>query len=236
MAKNKLKSKQKTYVMFVLDESGSMQNGKDITINSFNEQVGIVRANADKCGETFVSFITFSDNVSPIYMNKHPDNLIELDDTNYDPDGWTALYDAVGFGIEELRKEEGVHDKDSAVLVVVLTDGDDNKSFKWNSHKLGSAIEDLQATGKWTFTVMGPKKGVSLLAKSLSIPTGNVAGFDPSSIADRTIARSMMANSLTSYTQSRSTGTLQASAFYADANINKNVGEHSTTLLDMGDK
>lgn len=210
------KKKTNTYIGIVLDSSGSMQTGKDITISSFNEQLQTIQNGAKKLvGETKITFVTFNDEVNVLFSNSSVDNLTKLDNKNYQPNGCTALYDAVNTCIEDIKSNQGTKDKKSSVLIVVLTDGIENASKTINGQALGEKIKSLEDSGKWTFTIMGPSDQINSMASILNVKQGNIQGFNVNSIDSRMVAGASMSSSLGSYLELRSMGKEQVDSFYS---------------------
>lgn len=225
--------KNNTYVGIVLDSSGSMQTGKDVTISSFNEQLETIQNGAKSLdGKTKVTFVTFNDNVKTLFNGVDVDNIQRLDNTNYQPNGCTALYDAINVCIENIKEQQGTKDKKAAVLIVILTDGLENASKNINASALGEKVKSLEATGKWTFTLMGPSDQVKNMASILNVKAGNIAGFDVNSIHSRGVAGASMSSSIGSYFSLRSQGVEQMENFYKSENtIENNEDEPKNTFF-----
>lgn len=197
--------KQKTHLIQVLDKSGSMVKGIDITISSYNEMLQVAqKAQQTSGGETTATLVTFGTTAALDYQNVSLDAAVPLSKENYVPDGYTALYDAIGLAIETATKFE--KDGDTAFLLQIFTDGGENYSTKFTMPRLKSMIEELNATGKWTVTVAGPQGAIDIFARDLSIAKGNVTSFDPSSIQSRTLNATNMVASTTHYFSARAEG------------------------------
>lgn len=215
MTKTIVEAPKKTKILIVLDSSGSMETGKEITISGFNEQVDIIKKHAKDGGETTVSLMTFSSPpVKMTYFDQAVGDLKKLNNKNYVPEGYTALYDAIGLGIAAIE-ESIMGDTNTAVLVAVFTDGDENSSQVYTSAQLKKKLSQLEEAGNWTFTLMGPKAGVSEMADILGIERGNVAGFDPSSESSRSSAFEAMVSNSKLYMSERSLNKLKVSAMYS---------------------
>lgn len=195
-----------TYIAFVLDESGSMCGTADLTMKSFNDQIDVVKKNEDAGGKTSISFFTFNSEVKTLFKAEPVSQIRKLDRSNYNPGGGTALFDGIGEAIASLKSSVGKNE-DPAFLVCIFTDGEENSSKVFRGPGLlKSQIESLQATGDWTFTLMGPKDGVAMLSDQLGIPAANVAGFDPGNTHSRIAASNMDTLKMGSYFNTRSMG------------------------------
>lgn len=218
--KKKTAEKPKTYVVLVLDESGSMQSCKDAARNHFNEQVQTVKETAK--GQTVkVSLVKFSTRVNELYFNKPLKELAEIGPREYNPSGNTALYDAMGLTMLKMDKElKDLKKKNVSVLFVVVSDGEENHSKEFGGEhgreRLQTMIEERQKTDRWTFTYMGANQDITKVAKSLGIHLGNTTAFDTHNFHDATARGS---KALRSYMSSRTIGTTSVNSFY-DADTN----------------
>lgn len=76
-----------------------------------------------------------------------------LNDQNYLPSGQTALFDAVDEGV---RVADSVMKKDERVLVLIITDGDENASKKTTSSDIKDLFRLYELRGNFTFAFIGP--------------------------------------------------------------------------------
>lgn len=207
----------RTHVVVVLDASSSMLAGKALTIAGFNQQVDIVREQTREAASATVSLLVFNETVSPTYLHQPVQRLTHLDDALYRPRGSTALYDAVGAAIEAALAAPGVDEPGAAVLVAVFTDGEENASRLHSGPALAECVRALQDTGRFTFTLMGPRERLHELADALTLERGNVAGFDAASLVDRERAMTQMTQATATYMTLRATGASAATDLYAAA-------------------
>lgn len=179
----------RNYIAIVLDNSGSMESVRDVTISGFNEQVQTIRKNS-KEKETFVSFICFNDRVKEIYFNQEVSSLKEINKDVYVPDGSTAMYDAVGYTINRLVATTDQREEDR-YLIIIVSDGEENASKDFSAEALAKKISALQNTKKWTFTYMGANQDLSQISKTLKIPKGNLMSYDSTVIGTRDAFKGM---------------------------------------------
>ena len=199
----------RTYIAIVLDKSGSMEKIKDATIDGFNKQVdSIVR---EAVGKVYLSLITFSSQVEPVFVNQPPSYLTKLTRENYRPNGWTALYDAVGHAINRLEyTAEDVWN--SAFLVIIVSDGVENfsKEFKFT---LPAMIKRKQETGRWTFVYVGSNQDIAKVSQALYIPFQNTYSFESNPIGTAN-AFTVSANSMGSYFGGRKRGLTSSDSYF----------------------
>ncbi len=156
--------------LIILDESGSMEAIKRATITGFNEVVQTIKGVEKQFPEQehFVSLVTFNGlGIKTKLFNKKVKNLKEIDEKTFNPDSLTPLYDAIGFSVNKLKKAIESQ-KDSAVLVTILTDGEENNSKEYTGASVKKLINEMKKEG-WTFTYIGANHDVERVAFSLSI-------------------------------------------------------------------
>lgn len=208
----------RTHVLFVLDASGSMLAGKPLTVAGYNQQVDIVREQTQAAGAASVSLVVFNDTARTLYAHQDAARLEHLSESSYRPQGSTALLDALGAAIDLALVAPGVQTPGTAVLVALFTDGEENASRLHTGEALSECVRALEATGRFTFTLMGPREHLNDLASLLSIARGNIAGFDATSLAGRGQALHTMAQATSTYMSLRAVGATASADLYAGAN------------------
>ena len=173
---NNKSMKTRIFNLIIIDESGSMQSIKTAAIDSVNETIQTIRSAQKKHEnqEHFVSLVTFNDDVKTIYKCVPVDEIKELTSETYQPDCWTALYDAMGISLNALRPKVAEDDK---VLVTVVTDGEENASKEYSGRAIKALVDELKAKG-WVFAYMGANQDVEAVAATISIT--NVMHFEAS--------------------------------------------------------
>jgi hypothetical protein len=210
-----------TNVAFILDCSGSMEHGKDATIEGFNTQVSVVREGAKDAGRTTFTDVHFSHDVELRCVAGSIDELQQLDDKTYQPGGNTALLDALGCTIAALLPTPDINSPDTAMLVTLFTDGEENSSRIYDVATVKALVERLEATGRWTFALVGPMQSVTSLGEMLSVKQKNVSGFDSSGVRDKRRAFDAMSTSSAFYLSQRSVGIRQTDDFFGDKDAKK---------------
>jgi Mg-chelatase subunit ChlD len=165
-----MEHKHHVHNLIILDESGSMESIKKNIIRGFNEIVQTVKGIEKEFPEQehFISLITFNGLGHKTLHFADPVNRLEMiDDSRYQPDATTPLYDAIGFSCAKLRNYLG-NSKNYNVLVTILTDGEENASTEYNGPAVRRLIEELKSNN-WTFTYIGTEHDVEKAATSISI-------------------------------------------------------------------
>lgn len=208
---------QVTHAGLILDESSSMSYHRAAALQGFNAQVKVVQDGAKQAGRTFVSLNVFATTPRQVLAVVPVDRLEPLAEHQYVPRGNTALYDALGDTIAMLLSQPEADNPNTAFLVAAFTDGGENCSTRYTGKLLKDLITRLEATGRWTFTLMGPQGGAQEMAGMLNIAVGNVAAFDPSKSESVVGAFQAMASASESYMSLRAGGAMASNALYANA-------------------
>ena len=223
------RTKLTTHVAIVLDRSGSMWLIREPTVSAFNEQIKSIQTNSKGFKRTTVSLVTFSYKPdAPAIWMKDADELKELNRDDYVPNGTTALFDAVGWTINEFKKLPDAEDKNTAFLVVVISDGQENSSTNFNSEKIAALVKECQDTKHWTFTYLGANQDLSQVSKQLGIPMANTQAFTASAAGVQTLSHTHSINNA-SYFSARGVGATQTSAFYSGSADVLDDDENATT-------
>jgi len=171
---------RKTIYHLVVDKSGSMMDCVDSTINGFNEQVNRIKDKSLEFAEEEITMglTTFNYNVKHVYFQQNPNKMVLLNYENYRPSGGTALLDAVGETIIEIERQIAASLIPTTAIIVILTDGYENASKKYNLVSIRNMISKLEETGKWTFSFIGATLDAVDVAASMSIKSQNSFSFE----------------------------------------------------------
>lgn len=164
----------KTYVAMILDRSGSMKHIKKVTVNGFNEHIQTLISEGKDGTEIFASLVLFNGHVEAEFFNAPVFALREMSEESYNPDGSTAMLDAVGYTLDRFAAETDVNDPNNAYLVMVFSDGEENASKQWTHSRLAERIQELNKTNRWTFTYVGANQDLAVISETLKIDHTNV--------------------------------------------------------------
>ena len=157
-------------ITLILDKSGSMQPLTAETIKGVNGFIEKQRRQPGKCA---LSLILFDTNVNVPYLGRLITEAPRLDTTNYQAGGYTALLDAVGRGIDELGgrlKGMPEAERPGKVVVVIVTDGEENSSHQYKKEAVKAMIERQQALYKWEFVFLGANVDAFAEAGAMNVP------------------------------------------------------------------
>ncbi len=160
--------------LIILDESGSMYDMTQHTINGCNETINTIRTAQETYAEMqnhYVSIYAFQSgsHIPSRYLIKNQP-IAEVSHINgkmYRPNGMTPLYDAVGSTLVDLKTI--VKECELAIgSVTIITDGYENASRHYTHEKVARMIADLKEQG-WKFNFIGANIDVDRTAASLNI-------------------------------------------------------------------
>jgi Mg-chelatase subunit ChlD len=157
-----------TGLTLLLDMSGSMQPRRLETIRQVNRYLDDLRSDGQRYKVTVVTFNEYSNS---LIVRKDIRDVGQLERSEYRPDGWTRLLDAVGTALS------GFYYGDDRNLFVVVTDGQENDSRNYSHSQVRNLIEDRR-TEDFQFIFLG--------AGPDSWHTGNRLGFNFSVATDWT--------------------------------------------------
>lgn len=173
--------KSSIYNLIILDESGSMEDVKKSTISGCNETVNTICAAQKKFAETqehFVSIYAFQSKGSRssryLLKNVPADEVKRISKEDYEPDGCTPLYDAVGATLTDL-KSITAENNHAIGSVTIITDGLENDSHRYSGEKIAQMINDLKEMG-WNFNFIGSEIDVEEAAQQMNI--GNTMSWE----------------------------------------------------------
>lgn len=179
--KNKKKNLE-AYDLFILDKSSSMQSKKQTTIDGFNNLIDELEDTSKKKNiKSYCSLLQFSSaykNMTFDYINTPCNNVKRLNSSSYQPSGMTALYDAIGFGITQL-KNISKGGKDISIAVYIFTDGEENDSKIYDQSQIRELITDVRDNLNWTvnFIGAGEERVVRKAAQSIGIFVSNTLNY-----------------------------------------------------------
>lgn len=188
----------KTEVIFVIDGSGSMAGKAEDVRGGFNTYVEELRK--DEKGDYSLSAIVFNTQVFPLFTQKELKDVPELTAKNYAPGGNTALYDAIGGAIDEIKDSTANYcthcgekraasakfcskcgtqlgNGRSKYLLVIMTDGEENSSIRYRKHHIVEKIKSKEAQGNWTIAYLGANQDGMREGAALGTQLGNAMTY-----------------------------------------------------------
>jgi Mg-chelatase subunit ChlD len=164
-----------TGVTLLLDMSGSMSSRRDETILEVNRYLDKLRSDVFNGPHRYkVTVVTFNEDIDILISNQNIHDVGDLEHSEYRPQGWTRLLDAVG---QTLRSYCSTGDRQ---LFVVVTDGEENRSREFGLQEIRDLIDRKRSEDfQFVFLGSGPN----------SWQTGRHLGFNFSVSTDWTDPR-----------------------------------------------
>lgn len=205
--------KKTTHVALVLDKSGSMSSCYNEALEGFNAQIDVIRNHYKEGGDTFVTIVTFNDNVKVLQEAVKADKVVKLNRQTYQVDGMTAMRDAVWTAITTLERYDDEHPQ-TAFLVITVSDGVENRSREISSIMLANKIKKLQQTERWTFGYVGANQDLSEVTATTGILNNNMLKYTSNSVGTRAMNVSLN-SAVGTYFNSRSAGVTYTANLFA---------------------
>lgn len=199
---DELAGDEATLFVRVVDRTGSMQRFAPVVIDAGNEQIEALKG-SKAADSILMSTWFFNQRSTLLHSYLALDNVVKLDRNNYDPDGTTALYDAVldastsAVAYAQTLRDAGIRVK---VVIVIISDGEDNASHN-SVAKVKTVITDLLKQEIYTVAFVAFGTDGKRIAAEMGIPATNVLdeSADPHSvrIALGTVSKSVIRASQT---------------------------------------
>lgn len=153
--------KNYTHIAVILDRTGSMESIRDDTIGGFNSFLSEQKAEPGHASITLVQFDS-QDPYEVIHHYRNIQEVPELTRETYVPRASTPLLDAIGRGINDL--EHGIakmqeEDRPERVVMVIITDGQENSSKEFRKDQIQKMIEEKQEKSDWQFVFLSAELG-----------------------------------------------------------------------------
>jgi hypothetical protein len=209
-----------SHIIFVLDDSASMQSCRAATISGYNEYLQLQKEDSKKTSiSTFVSLYKFDGNGVKAVFTRAPVEEVEgLNEKTYDPRGMTNLYDAIGGVMMKINSQLAASkkaDRDS-IIITILTDGHENSSKTFDSINIKQMVE--KAEGKnWGFMFLGANINAFDTGSLLGFKVNNTMQYDTSSMGNTMVSASSMTSRMKSaYASNMDTNSVYASFGFTD--------------------
>jgi len=164
-------------VVAILDMSGSMGSLANDTICGFNTYLQELQKAE---GEIRITLITFSNHSSIVWNHRNVKECQDITSETYHPSGGTALTDALGDAIENMKqhiKHLEEEDKPGKVSFFVSTDGQENASRSFNRQQVREEVVRQTEEEKWEFIFAGANIDAFATGQNYGIQQQNIANI-----------------------------------------------------------
>jgi hypothetical protein len=140
-----------TEIVMIVDRSGSMQPLCDDAIGGFNT---FLADQQKQPGAANLTLVLFDDKYEVPVDAESIQEVAPLNHDTYVPRGSTALFDAMGktinqVGLRLANMQE--QDRPGKVIVVTITDGQENASQEFNKAKISEMVKHQEEKYGWKF-------------------------------------------------------------------------------------
>ena len=144
-----------TELVFILDRSGSMAGLESDTIGGFN---AMLAKQKKESGEAYVSTVLFDSTSRVLHDRVKLEQVNPMTERDYTVGGCTALLDAIGDAIHHIgniHKYAREEDVPEHTLFVIITDGMENTSSRYDIGTVRHMIERQKERYGWEFLFLG---------------------------------------------------------------------------------
>lgn len=170
----------KTEIVLVVDKSGSMYSKRSTVITAIN---GFLDEQKQAAGTAHVTLYTFNDTVQVMLPRCELKEAPALTPANYDPDGCTALLDAVGTAIDSTGKYLAAmpeEERPGTVIIGIMTDGYENASSDYTWQQIADRIKHQKEKYSWRFNFFGAGADTFDVAAKMNIDRKESVQWDAS--------------------------------------------------------
>jgi len=164
--------KSRTHITMVLDRSGSMESIRDDVVGGVNH---FLRQQAKRIPDATFTLVQFdTEDPFEVLVRFTPvARVAPIDREAFQPRGGTPLLDAIGQAIDNLDSwllEAPAAQRPDKIVVVVVTDGQENSSRAYSHAEITDMMEDKKKAG-WQF--------VFLSSDLRAVAHARLNGFNP---------------------------------------------------------
>ena len=218
--------KATTFYHIILDQSGSMSDCINQTLNGLANQRKEILAIANEFPgrEIRVGLTVFDHLVELKYRNLSVKELSQMNGFEYKPNGLTALLDAIGMSVSDT--ERLMVNEDDAAVMVILTDGHENASRTFDSQAVKQMVE--KAEGKnWGFMFLGANIDAFHAGSALGFNMNNTMQFATANAAETMRGASAMTSRMKgAYASGMDTGATYAATAFSAVERSSAVDDH----------
>lgn len=219
-----------------------MSSTRQQTLDGLNEQIQAINKLEAKYPDHkyFINILKFDNDFEYLVTDTPVSKVKEFTFEDYNPNGSTALRDAIGKSVTtlEARIQSKVSSGEAKALVIILTDGEENASHEYSAENIKSLITRLDATQMWTFTFIGANQDSVTTANSYGIHASNVANYSASVKGTKTAFAAVtggLSNRAAGYNTIVGGGYSNRAFMSSVLQDSVNIGEDSTVLNVVDD-
>ena len=173
--KNKNNKPKDVELVFILDRSGSMGGLESDTIGGYNSMLS--KQKKEKTGKVSVTTVLFDDQYELLYNQVPIEKVSPMTEKEYYVRGSTALLDAIGKTVMQVKANQDKKEIKDKVLFVIITDGMENASREYRADQIKKLIEERKEKDNWEFLFLGANIDAIGAAKDIGIDSSRAVRF-----------------------------------------------------------
>lgn len=172
-----------TYIIFVIDRSGSMESIRNDMIGGFNS---FIKSQQEaNIGECRVFAYKFDTAYEPMFEDLDLNFVPVLTRESYVPRGGTALYDSLGRVIDNIGQRlsnMSESERPAKVLVVTITDGAHNSNLldngpQFTAEEVKEKVKHQTEVYSWDFAYIGANQDAWAVGNSMGYSQGTTLNY-----------------------------------------------------------
>ena len=168
-----------TELVFILDRSGSMMGLESDTVGGYN---ALLEENRKLEGEAMVTTVLFDHEIKRIHDRVPLERVRNMELTDFQPRGCTALLDAVGSTLADMERVQRIlpeSHRAEHVLVAIATDGLENASREYDYARVKGMIAAAQERG-WEIIFLAANIDAAAEATRMGIRADHAMSYEAS--------------------------------------------------------
>ena len=170
-----------TDIVFLLDRSGSMSGLESDTIGGYNS---FIKEQKKIEGKVYLTTVLFDNDYEVLHDRIDIQKVKNLTNKDYFVRGSTALLDAIGITINNIKKQA----KDHKVIFVITTDGMENVSREYTKDKIKKMIKQNK---NFEFIYLGANIDSYSEGASIGIDRTHIANYKASEKGTKSMFRGL---------------------------------------------
>ena len=162
-------------LVFILDRSGSMGGLESDTIGGYNSMLS--KQKKEKTGKVSVTTVLFDDQYELLYNQVPIEKVSPMTEEEYYVRGSTALLDAIGKTVMQVKANQDKKEIKDKVLFVIITDGMENASREYRVEQVKKLIEERKEKDNWEFLFLGANIDAMGAAQNIGIDSSRAVRF-----------------------------------------------------------
>lgn len=172
-------TKSRTEIVLVLDSSSSMGSYRTEAINGLNSFIDRQKAVNGTADITVVTF-SYPENIRLTHDAVPVSEFPAFNHANYQPNGNTALYDAIAKSIIATNTRLAAlsaTEQPSKVIFCIFTDGEENSSLDFDQMEIRQMITEQEDKYHWDFLYLGANQNAYDYGKQFGIKAGKALSY-----------------------------------------------------------